>query len=136
MMTFLIVALLIITMIIRLSGIKKAYRNDMAKASKSTKIVTNPARASTTKNRTSNSFPTRGVDVVQPKRRMSATALEDDRKGDWMAKQMEYERKALREMSEMFQLKMEHRNSCEAQMLKDFHSRGCDADGVDTASAK
>ena len=57
----------------------------------------------------------------------------EDRRNDWLAGQMNDERQAQRRVSEMFQLKMEHRYSCEAEMLKQFHESHCDADDVDNA---
>ncbi len=55
----------------------------------------------------------------------------EDRKGDWLARQMAEERVAQKRMSEMFQLKMEHRYNCEAEMMKQFHEASCDASNVD-----
>lgn len=59
----------------------------------------------------------------------------EDRRNDWLARQMDDERQAKKRMSEMFQLKMEHRYNCEAEMLKQFHESHCDADDVDNAQA-
>ncbi|MBO4903173.1 MAG: hypothetical protein J5518_10300 [Lachnospiraceae bacterium] len=56
----------------------------------------------------------------------------EDRKNDWLARQMEEERISQRRMSEMFQMKMEHRYNCEAEMLKQFHEQHCSAEGVDS----
>ncbi|MCR5398839.1 MAG: hypothetical protein K6E68_04810 [Lachnospiraceae bacterium] len=61
--------------------------------------------------------------------------LMDDREHDWLAGQLRDERAAKRRMSDMFDLKMEHTRSCEAEMLRDFHSSNCDAEGIDTAKA-
>ena len=55
----------------------------------------------------------------------------EDRKHDWLAKQREEERVAKNRMSDMFQMKMEHQNQCDAEMLKQFHAVNCDADGID-----
>lgn len=59
----------------------------------------------------------------------------EDRRNDWLARQMADERQAQRRVSEMFQLKMEHKYNCDAEMLKQFHESHCDADRVDTAKA-
>ena len=59
----------------------------------------------------------------------------EDRRNDWLARQMDDERQAQRRMSEMFQLKMEHRYNCDAEMLKQFHESRCDAGGIDNAKA-
>lgn len=59
----------------------------------------------------------------------------EDRRGDWLARQMADEKAAQRRMSEMFQLKLEHKYNCDAEMLKQFHESHCDADGVDNAGA-
>ena len=60
----------------------------------------------------------------------------EDRRNDWLARQMAEERVAQRRMSEMFQMKMEHRYNCEAEMLKQFHETRCDASEVDTGEHK
>ena len=60
----------------------------------------------------------------------------EDRRNDWLARQMAEERAAQKRMSEMFQMKMEHRYNCEAEMLKQFHETRCDASEVDTGEHK
>ena len=59
----------------------------------------------------------------------------EDRDSDWLARQMADERVAKKRMSEMFQLKLEHRYNCDAEMLKQFHESHCEADEIDTAKA-
>ena len=67
--------------------------------------------------------------------RMKTTCLAmDDRANDWLAKQMREERKSKIIVSEMFQLKMQHRNACEAEFIKRFHESQCDASGIDMVS--
>lgn len=61
------------------------------------------------------------------------SSLTDDRNNDWLAKQLRDERVAYTRMSSMFELKMEHRSSCEAEMIKRFHEDNCHANEVDTA---
>ena len=60
-------------------------------------------------------------------------SLRDDRHHDWLARQLAEERRAKAMVSEMFKLKMEHRSSCEVEMIKQFHADHCDAGAVDTA---
>ncbi|MBR6451362.1 MAG: hypothetical protein IKS87_01530 [Lachnospiraceae bacterium] len=60
----------------------------------------------------------------------------EDRKGDWLARQMAEEKFLERKLSDMFQMKMEHRHSCEAEMLRRFHEGSCDAEAVDTAEPR
>ncbi|MCR5268500.1 MAG: hypothetical protein K6E16_08290 [Lachnospiraceae bacterium] len=60
----------------------------------------------------------------------------EDRKNDWLARQMAEEKICERRVSEMFQLKLEHRYSCEAEMMKQFHHSACEAAGVDTGEHK
>ncbi len=62
-------------------------------------------------------------------------ALKDDRGNDWMAKQLREEHVAFKKTSDMFNLKIEHASSCDAQMLAQFHASHCDAHEVDTAQA-
>ncbi len=76
-----------------------------------------------------------GVNAHMAREKVCITGWED-RKNDWLARQMAEERVAARRMSEMFQLKLEHRYNCEAEMLKQFHEARCSADGVDTGEHK
>ncbi len=80
----------------------------------------------------SNDMPQKQM-VREPKGKY-AVSLMEDRNHDWLAGQLREERRALRRTSEMFDLKVAHASSCDAQMIKDFHSRQCDANGVDTAT--
>lgn len=66
-------------------------------------------------------------------REKASITLYEDRNNDWMAKQLSEERRALSLSSAMFELKMEHHGSCDAQLLKDFHRFTCDANSVDMA---
>jgi hypothetical protein len=66
----------------------------------------------------------------------TGNVLRDDRSGDWLAKQLADERKAYRQVSEMFELKAYHANQCEAEMLKRFHEENCDAERIDTAKGR
>ena len=63
----------------------------------------------------------------------SVNRLMDDRDHDWLARQLRDERAAKRKMSEMFDLKREHANNCDAEALKRFHEANCDAEDIDTA---
>lgn len=58
--------------------------------------------------------------------------LKDDRNNDWLAMQLREEAKAKVRMSDMFQLKTEHANKCEAEFIKRFHESNCDANDVDS----
>lgn len=75
----------------------------------------------------------RGID--HDMRDTSRTFLRDDRSNDWLAKQLSDERRAYREMRDMFDLRDEHRSSCEAEMIKRFHEQNCESGHVDTAKA-
>lgn len=57
--------------------------------------------------------------------------LRDDRNNDWLALQLKEEAKARVRMSEMFQMKIEHANKCDAEFIKRFHESSCDAEGID-----
>lgn len=65
-------------------------------------------------------------------RESQSDMLKDDRQHDWLAHQMAEERVAMRRMSDMFALKMEHQSSCEAELIRQFHQDHCDAGEVDT----
>ncbi len=64
----------------------------------------------------------------------------DDRKNDWLAKQLEEEKWAERRVRLMFGLtynaKEDHAAHCDARAVKQEHSENCDANGVDTAGGK
>ena len=64
----------------------------------------------------------------------------DDRKNDWLARQLEEERRAAFRVSSMFGFKYnagaDHAANCDARELRDEHSRNCEAEGVDTARGK
>ncbi len=85
--------------------------------------------------RVSTQYPSRkkssGVNAHMAREKINIRGWED-RKNDWLARQMAEERVSARRMSEMFQLKLEHRYNCEAEMLKQFHEARCSADAVDT----
>ena len=55
----------------------------------------------------------------------------DDRNNDWLAKQLREEVKARARMSDMFQMKIEHANKCDAEFIRRFHESECDANGID-----
>ena len=62
------------------------------------------------------------------------SVLRDDRKNDWLARQLEEEHKAFKATSEMFDLKIEHASHCDARLLEQFHRKNCTATGVDLAN--
>lgn len=62
--------------------------------------------------------------------------LKDDKNNDWLALQLREEAKAKVRMSDMFQLKADHLNKCDAEFIKRFHESNCDADGIDTGTKK
>ncbi len=76
-----------------------------------------------------------GVNVHMAREKINIRGWED-RKGDWLAKQMAEEKISEKRVSEMFQLKLEHRYNCEAEMMKQFHEAACDAAGVDNGEHK
>lgn len=75
-----------------------------------------------------------GINVHMAREKANTHGWED-RRGDWLARQMAEEKAAQRRVSEMFQLKLEHRYNCDAEMLKQFHESHCDADKVDDVNA-
>ncbi|MCR5420668.1 MAG: hypothetical protein K6E98_06670 [Lachnospiraceae bacterium] len=62
--------------------------------------------------------------------------LLDDRNNDWLAKQLNEEKKSKQLISEMFQLKQEHLNNCDAEFIKRFHASNCDAQAIDDGNYK
>lgn len=62
--------------------------------------------------------------------------LRDDRNNDWLACQLREEAKARVRMSDMFQMKIEHMNKCDAEFIRRFHESNCDAEGIDTGTRK
>ena len=80
----------------------------------------------------------RSANPVQAKKTVSGEGmiLKDDKTNDWLAKQLREESKAVAVLSDMFQLKSEHRNACDAEFIKRFHESNCDAYGVDDGTRK
>lgn len=68
-----------------------------------------------------------GISTHMTKEKINRAGWED-RKHDWLARQMAEERTAKRRVSEMFQLKEEHKYNCEAEMLRQFHESHCEAE--------
>jgi hypothetical protein len=62
--------------------------------------------------------------------------LQDDRNSDWMAMQLREEARAMARVSEMFKLKQQHMNNCDAEFIKRFHESSCDANGIDDGTHK
>ncbi len=62
--------------------------------------------------------------------------LKDDRNNDWLAMQLREEAKARVRVSDMFQMKIEHSNKCDAEFIRRFHESNCDANGIDTGASK
>ena len=79
-------------------------------------------------------------DIISVNRDMGdakgSSTLRDDRNNDWLAMQLREEAKARVRMSDMFQMKTEHSNKCDAEFIKRFHESNCDADGIDTGISK
>ena len=59
-----------------------------------------------------------------------------DSADDWLSQQLKEERKSLREVSAMFELKMHHQETCAAERLRESHAENCDAEKVKRASRK
>ncbi len=76
-----------------------------------------------------------GVNAAMAREKIDIGSWED-RKNDWLARQMAEERIARKRVSDMFQMKMEHKYNCEAEMLKQFHEVRCNANEVDTGEHK
>lgn len=49
----------------------------------------------------------------------------EDRDNDWLASQLREERRSGNRMSDMFDLKEEHANNCDAYAIKREHERNC-----------
>ncbi len=72
---------------------------------------------------------TTGSAAIKAKGSLSLLAKTmEDREHDWLARQLAYERAAKGRMSDMFNLKNEHRANCDAGMLRDSHRANCDAE--------
>ncbi len=67
-------------------------------------------------------------------------AFVDDKNNDWLAKQLEEEKKIQGRLSEMFGLrynaKKDHEANCDAARIKKEHEKNCNADGIDTAKGR
>lgn len=58
----------------------------------------------------------------------------EDRKHDWLAKQLADERIAKKRMKDMFGFKDVHPEHCDAMAIRNEHAANCDAHGIDTAT--
>ena len=103
-----------------------AYRNTAASAGKdSVKPVrkNNIGRSANVQN------------IREPVRRNESvkqeSVMKDNTSSDWLAMQLREERRAMARISDMFQLKKEHMNKCDAEFIKRFHESSCDAGGID-----
>ena len=67
--------------------------------------------------------------------RKALPELEDD-SNDWLARQLEEERKAYRAVSEMFEVRLSHMANCQAENLRLEHTLHCDAKEVARVSRK
>lgn len=56
----------------------------------------------------------------------------EDRNNDWLAHELQDERRSLSKINAMFEQQMEHRQHCDARMLKEYHLNNCDAQRIDT----
>ncbi len=63
--------------------------------------------------------------------RRGSTTIKDDRRNDWLAKQLREEHEAFKRTSAMFDLKIEHAASCDAEKIRIEHQAACDAHGID-----
>ena len=66
----------------------------------------------------------------------NSSVLRDDKTNDWLARQLRDEARAMSMLSDMFQLKTEHSNSCDAEFIRRFHESNCDSHGVDDGTRK
>lgn len=76
-------------------------------------------------------------DIISVSRDMGdskGSVLRDDRRNDWLARQLREEHMAFKATSEMFDLKIEHASHCDARLLEQFHRRNCTASGIDMAN--
>lgn len=60
------------------------------------------------------------------------TDLFENRKGDWLAEQIREEKRLLRKTSDMFALKQEHLENCDADDLKQSHARAHRSNRIDS----
>jgi len=66
----------------------------------------------------------------------SGTTIRDDRRNDWLARQMREEKIALYKMSGMFGFKPGSSSINAASLNRDMHAHICDSEGVDTAQGR
>lgn len=70
------------------------------------------------------------------KMRISSDMTVHDNANDWLSQQLRDERRALRETSAMFEMKMSHMKNCDAELLRSLHEKDCDAEKLRKASRK
>ena len=62
--------------------------------------------------------------------------LMENRNSDWLAEELRDEKRALYRINAMFGQQMEHKQICDARMLKEYHLEHCSAGGIDTGTMK
>ena len=72
-----------------------------------------------------------GKRMSKREREVMVTKMMEDREHDWLARQLAEERRALKRMSEMFDIKISRSKSWDAEALRRFHAENCSAEGVD-----
>ncbi len=77
-----------------------------------------------------------GKRMSKREREVLVTKMMEDREHDWLAGQLAEEKRALRRMSEMFDIKISCSKSWDAEALKRFHAENCSAEGVDDPTVR
>ena len=65
---------------------------------------------------------------------LSVRVTMEDRRHDWLARQLAEEQIAKKKMRDMFGFKDVHPEHCDARAIRNEHTANCDAHGVDTAT--
>lgn len=74
-----------------------------------------------------------GVSRSTMKAERATHTLMENRSNDWLATELREERAALYRANAMFGQQMEHKQVCDARMLKEYHLEHCGAEGIDMA---
>ena len=113
------------------ASIKKALRNSRGTGTRrSTNNTVNRF------NDMINTYNTANSNKVSSGGKHDGMTLADDRANDWMARQLKDEAVAMAKVSDMFKIRQEHMNKCDAEFIKRFHESSCDAEGIDDGTRK
>ena len=101
-------------------------------------LPTDPSQYETTNSR--NSSPKSSANAMNLRKKNDASnkayRLLENRENDWLARQLREEAVSAKRFSAMYGLKRMHEANCPARSLRNEHRENCDAEGIDSGTAR